>query len=278
MKKYLWTASLVALATTMVGGAQANEPANATCPGLERAVASVKANLPNTPIASLKCAPIFGLYELVSGPNVVYLNEDASRMVVGSVFDLKTGTDLTASVISEARGGTVVKQLQDGQAIGPTGSAAKQAPDVAPETVNVALFKDLPQIVHGNPRAKQTVYVFGDPHCGFCQRLNRALVNLGDQVRVVEMPMNTIADSRVGLVSIMCSPERDRPDLLKAMYDGEAVATKSCAEGEQALSQVSAFARGKGWDGTPVIVRADGAVMRGFRSPEHLRQFINAKV
>jgi len=245
-----------------------------SCPGLEKAVEAVKKNLPNTPISSLRCAPVGGLYELVSGQNVVYLDPEAKFLVVGAIFDLKAGTDLTAPVISAAKGGTVVDQLKTGQPIGVVGAPARQAPDVAPETIDVKLLEALPSIRLGNAEAKQKLYVLGDPHCGFCQRLDRTLRNLGDQVQVIELPFNTIPTSRTGLVATMCATEKDRADMLKAMYDGEAVAGASCAEGEQALTKVADFARRQGWDGTPVVVRGDGAVMRGFAGPDKFRTFL----
>ncbi|MDG3444535.1 DsbC family protein [Nitrospirillum amazonense] len=259
---------------TVTPAAAAPLPSGPTpgCDDLGGVASAFKARLPNTPINSLKCSAIPGLYELVSGDNVIYTEKTGQFIVVGAIFDLATGQDLTAPVMSQARGGAVVSKLQTGQPLGVAGSPHGQAQELTPERVDMAALSKLPSIRWGKLGAPTKVVMFGDPNCGFCRRASDALHHMG--VEVAEYPYNIFPASHDGLVQTLCAPTEKRGQMLEALYAHQPVDGATCGTADGELNAVRAFASAHGWSGTPVLVRADGAVMRGFRDEAALKAFL----
>jgi len=280
MKLMAFTLGLATVGTLMLGLPQTALAAD-DCPNLQAAVDGFKQHSPKTHIDSMKCAPVAGLYEIIAGDNVVYTDQTGSKVIVGAIFDLDTGTDLTAPVLSKARGGAVVSKLERGEAVGPQGAAQPTSgagSAVAPEHVSFADFhtpegKPLQEIVWGKIGAKQKVAVFADPNCPICQRASAALARM--DVEVHEYPFNIFPQSTPGLLATLCGDKSKQASEIQDLYDGAKIDGQSCDAGQAALKDIYTFAQSKGWNGTPVFVRADGAVMRGMRDAATLKQFLS---
>jgi len=251
------------------------------CPGLQAAVDGFKQHSPKTHIDSMKCAPVAGLYEVIAGDNVVYTDQTGGKVIVGAIFDLDSGTDLTAPVISKARGGSVVSKLERGEPVGPQGSAqptSAAGAAVAPEHVAFTDFHNaagqpLQEIVWGKIGAKQKVSVFADPNCPVCQKASASLARM--DVEVHEYPFNIFPTSTPGLLATLCGDKSKQAAELQDLYDGAKIDGQSCNAGEVALQDIKTFAAVHGWNGTPVFVRPDGAVLRGFKDAATLKQFLS---
>ena len=89
-------------------------------------------------------------------------------------------------------------------------------------------------------------------------------------MRVVERPISVLG-SRDLADRVYCS--RDREAALHAAYAGETLrAPGSCDT--SGLDANEAFAHRHGLNGTPVIVRSDGAVLEGYRPRAFLENWL----
>jgi thiol:disulfide interchange protein DsbC len=117
---------------------------------LEAVAAGLRAQHPGTRIDSVQFSPIAGLYEVVMGRNVAYMDASGRYALFGHVWDMQTRRDLTADR----------KALLD--------------------RIDVkALDKSL-ALRHVKGRGTRTLYVFADPQCSFCRQQEQALSALDD--------------------------------------------------------------------------------------------------
>lgn len=234
---------------------------------------------PQTHIAKVDCKLVAGLCEVRAGANIFYVDRSARYLVIGRVYDMEKRLDLTAAS-QMALGPQVLmaNSVAKGEGAAPeTGLAAKGDGNAAPpvgrggagaEAADHVALADLPAnsaIVWGG--SGETVTVFSDFHCSYCRLLHQALKDLG--VRVEERPIS-ILGTRALSEGVLCSP--DKPAALERAYAGEAVSAKPCDI--SGLDANESFAVRHGFSGTPVLVRSDGAVLRGYRPREFLAAWL----
>ena len=255
-----WAASAAAMvAAAVVGGG-----ALACAPGDELlARASLQAHLQGTRIDSVKCAAMDGLFEVVTGRNVFYTDREGKRILVGSMFDLVTQRDLTQPVLASLRG-------EAGAPAGADGRAVERSGPPALEKVSWSELPDKLALVR-NRGGKIKVAVFADPNCPHCRDLHTALAQL-PEVEVHEFLWPVFSPTRDEAPMIVCAA--DPGAALDGAYAGRKLSPpkgKCSLEGEQ---QISAFAHAHGWEGTPVIIRADGTVQAGFFNLAQLQKWL----
>lgn len=237
---------------------------------------------PQTHIAKVDCKLVAGLCEVQAGANIFYVDRSARYLVIGRVYDMEKRLDLTAAS-QMALGPQVlmansVNSAPRGESAAPeAGLAAKGDGNSAPavgrgvagaEAADHVALGSLPAngaIIWGG--SGEIVTVFSDFHCSYCRLLHQALKDLG--VRVEERPIS-ILGTRALSEGVLCSP--DKPAALERAYAGEAVSAKPCDT--SGLDANEAFAVQHGFSGTPVIVRSDGAVLRGYRPREFLAAWL----
>jgi thiol:disulfide interchange protein DsbC len=239
----------------------------------------LKTRLPKTAVSLIDCKKIGGLCEVTAGENLFYVDPGARYLVVGRVYDMQTRQDITAARLLEmnpdmlagsaaranaAAGGS---GAETGGQLAAPGRTGQQA---APAKLRKLSLAGLPQdgaIVWGNP-AGETVTVFTDFRCGYCRALTAVLKDMN--LRVVERPISVLGSREVA-DRVYCA--RNREAALHAAYAGEALkAAPAC--NTSGLDANEAFAQRHGLNGTPVIVRSDGAVLEGYRPRAFLEQWL----
>lgn len=232
----------------------------------------LKARLPKTKVSKVNCAVVDGLCEVTAGNNLFYVDRSGRYLVIGRVYDMETRQDLTATRLLEINPDTLVGGAAKANAAGDRGDAPLTSADrpAAPATPKHLSLDGLPKegaIVWGNPRGP-TVTVFSDFECGYCKALSNALVSLN--VRVIERPISALG-TRALSNQVYCA--KDQEQAVHRAYAREPLA-KSATCDTSGLDGNERFAKAHGLQGTPVLVRADGAVMEGFRSAELTAAFI----
>ncbi len=230
----------------------------------------LKARLPKTPVAHVDCDKVQGFCEVTSGSNLFYVDTSARYLVVGRVYDMETRQDLTAARLLEMSPETLIGGAAKAAADGDAPPAPGGNRPATPAPVRHLSLDGLPAsgaIIWGKSGG-QTVTVFSDFRCGYCRALTNTLATMN--VRVVERPISTLG-SRDVANAVYCA--KDRVKALHAAYAGEPV-TGSATCDTSGLDANEAFARKHGLAGTPVIVRADGSTIEGYRPKAFLERWI----
>ena len=233
MLRNLATAILV-----MVGLASASAHAN------EAAIRKmVQSRFPDVQIESVTRTPFNGLYEVVLGGRVLYTDEKASYMFIGSLLDVRGGgeRDLTRERTSQLN----VQALRKS-----TDNAIKR--------------------VRGN--GKRVVYTFEDPNCGYCRELQKELQKLTDVTIYTFLWPILSPDSVEKSRAVWCSKDRAKAwdDL---MLRGVAPQAAKC---DAPLDRNIQLAQRFGARGTPAIFLADGSMIGGYLPADKLDQALNA--
>ena len=208
--------------------------------------ARVVAKLPGATPDDVSASPIPGLYEVTMGGLIAYVSEDGKYLVSGSVYDLDTQLNLTASRRNAAR----AKAL--------------------------AAASESQMIVFGPQNAKMTVTVFTDIDCGFCRKFHNQIADVnktGVRVRYLMYPRTGPGtESWRKAEQVWCSA--DRRDALTRAKRGEPLKAKACGDG--AIKTQYELGSDLGVEGTPAIFTQNGDYIGGFLTPEELVNSVQA--
>ena len=208
---------------------------------------SVRQAFPKTPITSIRPTPIEGLVEIVAGKNVLYADPTGRYLVLGSIYDMHTKTDLTAE-------------------------RKAAASSIAWESL------PLDSAITYGGSGQQKLAVFFDPDCPWCKRFHEQLTALKDvEVYAILYPIaGRHPDTKSKAATILCSA-----DPLKAldavMAGGELPDStdQAClSRATASIVQVEAFARSNNIQGTPTLVAPDGRMRPGFMPAEQLKTWL----
>jgi thiol:disulfide interchange protein DsbC len=207
----------------------------------------LKTLYPGTTFSSVGRTPLPGVFEVVMGANVAYVGEDGRYFLFGHLFDLQHSRDLTAARQAEAEpaAGATMARIEPGM------------PAVPPQRIDVAGLPLRDAIVQSNGTGARKLYVFFDPHCPQCKRLDADLPQLADTtVYTFLVPLmgweSREAAQRQWVVNM---PER--------------------ALDTQVIDQNLRLARRLGIRSTPTMVRADGQVVEGAMSLPELMAWLD---
>jgi thiol:disulfide interchange protein DsbC len=186
----------------------------------------------------------FGLYEVVLGSEVLYVDAAVNYFIAGRVFDARTREDLTQKKRDEL--------LRVDFAALPLEHAVK--------------------IVRGN--GSRVFVTFEDPNCPYCKKLYRDLRNLKDVTIYTFLYPILSQDSFEKSKNIWCAKDR-AVAWDEYMGDGKAppAAAPDC---KHPLQQVLALGQKLDVTGTPTIVFTDGSRLPGAVPVEKIEERLNA--
>jgi len=232
----------------------------------------LKKRLPKTKISGVDCKRVSGLCEVTAGQNLFYVDNSARYLVIGRIYDMETRQDLTAARLLEMNPDTLVGGAAKANAAAEAGEAPAPGAgrSAAPAPIRHLPIETLPaagSIVWGNLAGKP-VTVFSDFRCGYCRALTNTLRSMN--VKVIERPISTLG-SRELANQVYCA--RNREKALHAAYAGDPVEGSGICD-TSGLDANERFAKAHNLTGTPVIVRADGATLEGYRPKEFLTAWL----
>lgn len=241
-------ASLSLIALVVAGAANAAQHVSTEIENNLRAAYS------GTQIDAIQPSEIPGLYELHMGKNIAYSSAAGRYLVVGHIYDTKTGKDLTQGRI-DALG------LNDPR-------------------VN---WQDMPlaDAIRTGQGSTKKIAVFTDPQCSFCVKLEKELAMLDDIERYTFLyPIRELHPQAVDIAKDIWCAKRDDAGKLHALRDfmiNSKKPPKSNCD-TAALKRIAAYADKQSFMGTPTIVRGDGAVLFGYRDINQLRAWLSGGV
>ena len=173
----------------------------------------------------------FGLWEVVIGTEIFYVDADVNYAIVGRVIDAKTREDLTA-------------KKRD-------------------ELLRVD-FKTLPleqavKIVRGD--GSRTLVTFEDPNCGFCKKLNKDLVSLNNVTIYTFLYPILSQDSFEKSRAVWCA--KDRAKAWNDLMGGGKAPPTPAADCKHPLQQTLDLGRKLEVTGTPTMFFTDGRRIPG---------------
>ena len=142
-------------------------------PDTDRVKTLVKQKM-NIEATSVKKLPV-GLYEVVANRSLLYVDKDVKFLFAGHIFDIASQKNLTQ------------ERLDDLSRI-----------DIKSLPLDQAL-----KTTHG--KGERKLYVFADPFCSFCQRLEKTLQNL-ENVTIYTF-VAPLMNSEEMVKRILCSPD-----------------------------------------------------------------------
>lgn len=201
----------------------------------------IRALNPGTRVDSVAASPVPGLYEVVMGKNVAYVEASGRYALFGHVWDMQERRDLTADR-----------------------KAALDKVDAAVLPRDLALRQ-----VRG--KGTRVLYSFADPQCGYCKQLEQAIQEL-DDVTVFTFVMPLLGqESRRMAVAIACAAD-PAAAWSNLMLKGQpptpatsdtAAATAATAACETKVDAVAKLGQTLGITGTPTLIAADGRKTAG---------------
>ncbi|MFW1953407.1 DsbC family protein [Acinetobacter beijerinckii] len=203
-------------------------------------VETVKSNLnqnyPNIQVTNIQKTEMAGLYSANLDKQIIYLDENAQYMFVGSMVRMKDQKNLTKDL--------VLKQ---------NSIDWKKLP-----------FKDAIKTVKGN--GKREFVIFSDPNCPYCKKLETELDKLNDvtiYTFIYPLKPQSIAVSK----QIWCDANQAYAwkNLLEKNIQPKA---KTCAN---PIERNLELGRKLGVTGTPTLIFANGLKMVGGRSAEDIQ-------
>ena len=223
----------------------------------DEAAQTIAHAMPGTSIQSTRPTVIDGLFEVVAGENVLYVDSGGRYLVIGSIYDLNEDKDLSAARRAEVR----------------RANAAVSVPQPRIAMDNVPLGAAI-TIGAGD----RSLTVITDPGCGWCRRLWLESLSRLDSVRVHHLLLSDGPEA----IGILCA--KDPGAALGRAYAVSATSAKTpvpsaaCrTEARAKLARVARFAEGIGAVGTPVLIRDDGEIHAGFLGRDALIEWFGGE-
>lgn len=207
--------------------------ANMAFAGAEEVKEVLRQKYPNTEITKVSESPISGLYEVVMGRNIAYTNESGRYLIFGHIFDMEAQKDLTA------------ERLQEISAV----------------DVRILNTNDAIKVVKGDGSRK--LYVFSDPDCPFCKRLERETIAKLDNVTIYTFlyPLEELhPEAKRKAQAIWCAKDKARA---WADYMIEGKLPSNGTECATPVDRNIELGKRLGINGTPTIILENGTMVPG---------------
>lgn len=203
---------------------------------------------PNFEVDSIEPAPVDGLFEVISGSQIMYLTADGRYAFRGELLDLEAGENVTAEVQAQLSHEQVAELGEDNMIV------------YEPED--------------GEP--EHTLTVFTDTSCPYCQRLHNDVMDMIDsddiKIRYLMFPRAGLDSAAAEeLANVWCAD--DPQAAMTAAKNGQEVPSRSDSCNAPVAEQFET-GRAIGVSGTPYLLIEDGPVFSGYRSKEQLRQIL----
>ncbi len=195
---------------------------------LEKVIAK---RLPQIEVTRIDKTPVSGIYQVIVGPQVVYMTKDAQYMFDGDLVDLTTRKNFT----EDAKAAIRKSEIEE--------------------------FDENDMVVYTPKTVKHTITVVTDINCPYCRRLHSEIpqyMENGIKVRYIFMPLKGTDDINK-TVSVWCADDRNTAlDIAKA---GGEVEAKKC---DNPILEHMELARKLGVRGTPAIILENGDMLPGY--------------
>ncbi len=195
--------------------------------------------VPDMQIDSIRPTPIEGLYQVVLGPDIIYMTRDGKYVLKGDLLDIAQRRNLTEDVRAETR-------VQLLESIKLEELIEFRADDV-----------------------EDAIYVFTDIDCGYCRKLHQDVPELnarGVSVRYLAYPRAGVdSETAREMASVWCA--EDKQEAMTRAKNRERVEAITC---DNPVARQHALGKKIGVRGTPAIYLQNGKAIPGYMPPDRL--------
>jgi thiol:disulfide interchange protein DsbC len=199
--------------------------------GIETLKKALAKHLPGTEINQVSESPIPGLYEVIVGAQVVYMDQNARYMLDGNLIDLSSRVNYTEQAKSKIRL-TAINALGEEN-----------------------------MLIYTPKKVDHTITVVTDIDCPYCRRLHNEMdqyMASNVQVRYIFMPLKGKSDYDT-TVSVWCA--KNRNEALDLAKGGDKIKAQTC---DNPIQRHLELARKIGVAGTPAIILESGEMLPGY--------------
>jgi thiol:disulfide interchange protein DsbC len=230
----------LALCSLLIAGA-----AHAAGTGVESQIMqTLQKRFPQVQIDVVEPSPVPGLYQVISGDKVLYVDASGDHLILGNMIDTRTKENLSQDAV-DARYSINFNSLPFGEAI---------------------------KIVRGNGARK--LALFEDPDCPFCRQLEHNMTSLSDVTiylflfPIQELHPNALTDAKL----IWCSPDRASAWTNWMVYRTPIPGGGSCAN--DPIAKINTLAQSLHVTATPTIFLQNGHRIGGSIPVSQLQQMM----
>lgn len=139
-----------------------------------------KQNYPDLSIDAINPAPMAGMYEVYVDGELIYTDESAQYLLFGNLLDVKNKRNLTEEHLNQ------LNKI-----------------DVTKLPLNQA-------IQYSKGKGERTLYIFSDPDCPYCQKLEHYMTNIDNvKVYVFLYPLTQLhPKAKIAAQQIWCATDR----------------------------------------------------------------------
>lgn len=237
------TKTLFAAAVLALAGAAFAQDATTADPDM---MLTLKKLYPATTFKEVNRTTVPGIYEVVMGQNIAYVDQSGRYFMFGHLYDMQKQEDLTAGKADAA------SKIDIGQL--PVGDAIKT--------------------VKGN--GARTLYVFSDPECPYCKQLEQNLADLSNvTIYTFLFPLEGLHPKAKGkAVAIWCA--QDRAGAWQALMQKGVEPQAQGADCANPVDRNIVLAGRFGITGTPTLIAADGRKLPGAASADRIAQWLDS--
>jgi thiol:disulfide interchange protein DsbC len=186
----------------------------------------------NVNVKSVTATPIPGIYEVLAGGQILYVDEKGEHLLIGTLVETRSRTNLTQQRL---------------------------------EALKTVKFDSLPfdqaiTIVKG--KGERRIAVFSDPDCPFCRQLEKELAGIDNlTIHVFLLPLKELHPQAVEIAgNVWCADDRAGAWLGYMLEGKKPEAGRNCAT---PIDAVAALAGELGINGTPAIILSNGRRLEG---------------
>lgn len=206
---------------------------------------SMKEHLPELKIEEITASPLNGLYQIMSGPTILYMSKDGRYVFSGDIIDLTNDqNNITETARKKAR--------LDG----------------------LKTLGEENMIVFSPKDPKYKVTIFTDVDCGYCRKLQTDMAEInakGIAVRYLAFPRSgPKSPTFEKMVKIWCA--KDKQQALSLAQQDKSFDSVACTTNN--VQKEFEYGVRIGVAGTPTIIFEDGTLFPGYLPPEKLLEAV----
>lgn len=243
--KNILATAITASALFFTGAATAEDTTETAVPASAAITNSVNSLNARSSLESVRTSPVPGLMEVRADGQILYFTEDGQYLVAGDIYRVSDRSNVTETSRARIRSELLA------------GSDSKT------------------HIRFGPDDAKDTVYVFTDTSCAYCQRFHDevpALNAAGIAVEYVAWPRGgSRSPAYDAMTSAWCAP--DKAKAYGEVLAGKSVSTNACSSPIMVHHELGTRL---GVQGTPAIYTQNGHQLGGYVEAQRIIEALSA--